>query len=571
MNRMYNINMHHDLPLRNKIIIMMSVMASLFLVALDQTIVATSLGKIVEEFNSFSSLSWVVTAYLMTSTITVPIAGKLSDMYGRRRILLIGVAIFTISSLMAGLSSSMFDLIFWRAVQGLGGGVITANAFTIIGDLFAARERGRWQGVFGAVFGLSSIVGPLLGGYLADPHSLLGLVETSWRWNFWVNVPIAIAAFVLISTYCPQLKHEKKPVIDYAGVALLATSLALLILGIDNTEKIFADLLSTAGINLTTLRIIIFGIVAALLYVFVFVEKRAKEPIIDFAFFKNKNFVLISLVTLAHGAAFLGSILYLTQFNQQVFGATATQSGLMLLPMVLGLTISSITTGIIISKKGRYKNLIIIGFFGMTAMIALLTTLSPTAKYIYEALLMFALGLFTGIALPTLTIAVQAEFDQKKLGLATGLNQLSRSLGSTIGTAIFGSILTLGVATSLGDMKNDSFIKSISRSSESAQFITSTSDPDILLRLNSPELKDIIKNGFDNSLHRLPEANRDYVEREFESSQKAYATKIVDAFSSSIRKIFVSSSIIIAVAAFMTIFIKERRLDKANISESPGL
>lgn len=571
MNRMYNINMHHDLPLRNKIIIMMSVMASLFLVALDQTIVATSLGKIVEEFNSFSSLSWVVTAYLMTSTITVPIAGKLSDMYGRRRILLIGVAIFTISSLMAGLSSSMFDLIFWRAVQGLGGGVITANAFTIIGDLFAARERGRWQGVFGAVFGLSSIVGPLLGGYLADPHSLLGLVETSWRWNFWVNVPIAIAAFVLISTYCPQLKHEKKPVIDYAGVALLATSLALLILGIDNTEKIFADLLSTAGINLTTLRIIIFGIVAALLYVFVFVEKRAKEPIIDFAFFKNKNFVLISLVTLAHGAAFLGSILYLTQFNQQVFGATATQSGLMLLPMVLGLTISSITTGIIISKKGRYKNLIILGFFGMTAMIALLTTLSPTTNYIYEALLMFALGLFTGIALPTLTIAVQAEFDQKKLGLATGLNQLSRSLGSTIGTAIFGSILTLGVATSLGDMKNDSFIKSISRSSESAQFITSTSDPDVLLRLNSPELKDIIKNGFDNSLQRLPEANRDYVEREFESSQKAYATKIVDAFSSSIRKIFVSSSIIIAVAAFMTIFIKERRLDKANISESPGL
>jgi len=568
---MYNSKMHHDLPLRNKIIIMVSVMASLFLVALDQTIVATSLSKIVQEFNSFSSLSWVVTAYLMTSTITVPIAGKLSDMYGRRRILLIGVAIFTASSLFAGLSSSMFDLILWRAIQGLGGGIITANAFTIIGDLFAARERGRWQGIFGAVFGLSSIVGPLLGGYLADTHSILGLLETSWRWNFWVNVPIAIVAFILIASYCPQLKHEKKPVIDYMGVAILASALALLILGIDNTEKIFSGVLESTGISLIVLRALIFIVVGILLYAFIKVEKRAVEPIIDFAFFKNKNFILISTVTLAHGAAFLGAILYLTQFNQQVFGATATQSGLMLLPMVLGLMISSISTGLFIAKKGKYKNLIVTGFFGMTVMVALLTTLNSSSNYSQEAFLMFALGLFTGIALPTLTIAVQAEFDQKKLGLATGLNQLARSLGSTVGTAIFGSILTLGVATSLGDMKNDNYIKNITKSPEASNFITSTSDPDVLLRLNSPEVKNSINSGFENNLQRLPEANRAYVQREFESAQKAYSSKIVDAFSESIRKIFVSASIVIAIAALMTIFIKERKLEKAKITESPGL
>lgn len=567
---MYNSRMHHELPLRNKIIIMVSVMASLFLVALDQTIVATSLSKIVQEFNSFSSLSWVVTAYLMTSTITVPIAGKLSDMYGRRRILLIGVGIFTVSSLLAGLSSSMFDLILWRAIQGLGGGIITANAFTIIGDLFVARERGRWQGVFGAVFGISSIVGPLLGGYFADPHSIFGIFETSWRWNFWVNVPIAVTAFMLIASFCPQLKHEKKPVIDYLGVTILALSLALLILGIDNTDKIFANILDTTGISLTVLRIIIFSFVAVLFYAFVKVEKRAIEPVIDFGFFKNKNFLLISVVTLAHGAAFLGAILYLTQFNQQVFGATATQSGLMLLPMVLGLMISSITSGLYISKKGKYKKLIVAGFFGMTIMIALLTTLSADSNYSQEAILMFALGLFTGVALPTLTIAVQAEFEQKKLGLATGLNQLSRSLGSTIGTAFFGSILTLGVAASLGDMKNDSYIKSITQSPTSSQILKSTSDPDVLLRLNSPEVKSSINQGFETALQKLPEANRKYVQAEFESSQKAYATKIVDAFSQSIRKIFVSSSIVISLAALMTIFIKERKLDKAKISETPG-
>jgi EmrB/QacA subfamily drug resistance transporter len=562
--------MNHHLPLRNKIIIMVSVMASLFLVALDQTIVSTSLGKIVEEFNSFSSLSWIVTAYLLTETITVPISGKLSDMYGRRRILLAGVAIFTLSSFFAGLSSSMLDLVLWRGVQGIGGGIIAANAFTIIGDLFAARERGKWQGIFGAVFGLSSVVGPLLGGYLTDHQSIFGLVETSWRWNFWVNVPIAVVAFILIAKYCPRLKHEDKPSIDYRGVGLLSAILGLLVLGIDNTEKIFADLLSSTGLSLVGLRVIMFSAVAVLLYLFIVVEKKAKESVIDFGFFKSKNFLVLTFITLIHGAAFLGSIIYLTQFNQQVFGATPTQSGLMLLPMILGLMVSSISTGQFVSRTGKYKNIIIIGFIGMTVALALLTLLTPASSYIFEAILIFTLGLFTGTALPTLNIAVQVEFGQAKLGAATGINQLARNLGSTIGTAIFGSILTLGVASSLGDMKNDSYIESITKSPESSKFITSTSDADVLLRLNTSDAKNSINSGFQTALNSLPEANRKYVQTEFESGQKAYSSKIVDAFSKSIRQIFVLSSIFVGLAALLTFLLKERTLEKAKPTDTPG-
>jgi MFS family permease len=198
--------MHHHLSLRSKLIIMASVMASLFLVALDQTIISTALGKIVQDFNAYSSLSWVVTAYLITTTITTPIAGKFSDMFGRRIMILIGVTIFTVGSLFSGMSGDINQLILFRALQGIGGGIITANAFTIVGDLFAARERGRWQGLIGSVFGIASFIGPLLGGYLTETHHLLSWV-TDWRWTFFINIPVGILAFAIIAIFCPPLKH----------------------------------------------------------------------------------------------------------------------------------------------------------------------------------------------------------------------------------------------------------------------------------------------------------------------------------------------------------------------------
>jgi EmrB/QacA subfamily drug resistance transporter len=561
--------MNHHLALRSKVIIMLSVMASLFLVALDQTIISTALGRIVSDFNAYSSLSWVITAYLLTTTITVPIAGKLSDLFGRRKILLIGVAIFVIGSLFSGASSSILMLIISRAVQGIGAGIITANAFTIIGDLFAARERGRWQGIIGAVFGLASVIGPLLGGFLTDSHSFLGLT-TDWRWTFWINVPIGIAAFAVIAIFCPPLRHDNKPRVDYLGAGLVALFLATLILAIDNTDQIFAGLLSATGLSLVGLRVIMYAFIALVLVALIYVERRASEPIINLTFFKNRNFTLLMIIALLQGAAFLGSILYLTQFNQQVFGATPTSSGLMILPLMAGLVTASIATGQIVSRIGKYKAIFVTGFVLMTISIALLSTLTPSSTYFYEAILMVFVGLGIGMGLPIMNTAVQNEFEQKDLGAATSSSQLFRSLGSTIGTAIFGSLLTVGIATSLGDMKNDPYIQTLKQSPAASQILTSTSDANTLLNLNSSTVTTAINTGFEKAVLKLPEPARQQATDTFKADQAAYSKKIVQAFSDSIQVIFRTATVIVLIATLFTFAVKEKPLAIGKPGATPG-
>lgn len=564
--------MHHHLSLRSKLIIMVSVMASLFLVALDQTIISTALGRIVEEFGAYTSLTWVVTAYLITTTITTPIAGKFSDLFGRRLILLIGVAIFGIGSLLSGMSANIDQLIIFRALQGIGGGIITANAFTIVGDLFAARERGKWQGLIGAVFGIASVIGPLLGGFLTEAHSIFGLT-TDWRWTFFINVPIGIAAFAIIAIFCPPLKHAKKPRIDYAGAGLLAVGLATLVLAVDNTDKIFADLLSSTGMSLGVLRLIMASIVALATAGFIYVERRSEEPILRLEFFKNRNYLILTAIAMFVGAGMLGSILYLTQFNQQVFGASPTESGLMLLPMIGGLMFASITSGQLVSKFGKYKQFMIAGFaFASLAMFAL-TTLTPTSSYLHEALIMVFVGLGIGVGMPLMNVAVQNEFEQKDLGMATSSNQLFRGLGSTIGVAIFGSMLTLGFTSSIGDMNNDSYVQTLKQSPAASQILAGDiNDPNTLLTLNMPTTKDKINQGFTKSLTNVkaPTAVKDTLKKDFTAKQDSYATKVVDAFSKSINHIFIIAGSLMLAALALSLALIERPLRSASPEETPG-
>lgn len=562
--------MNHHLTLRAKIIIMVSVMASLFLVALDQTIISTALGKIVQDFNAFDSLSWIVTAYLVTTTITVPIAGKLSDLFGRKKMLIIGVVIFGIGSLLSGASPNIIWLIASRALQGIGGGIITANAFTIVGDLFAARERGKWQGLITAVFGIASVIGPLLGGFLTESHNVLGLTHTDWRWTFWINIPVAIGALIIISIFCPPLKHDAKPRVDYAGAALVAIILGTLIFAIDNTGQIFSGLLSATGLSLVGLRIIMYGIVVAALIALLVVENKVPEPIINLKFFKRKNFNIIMGIAFLHGAAFLGAILYLTQFNQQVFGASPTQSGLMLLPLMGGLMVASISTGQIVSRIGKYKVLMVIGFVIMTIALGFLTTLTPDTSYLKEAIIMVFVGLGVGVGLPLMNIAVQTEFEQHDLGAATSASQLFRNLGSTIGTAIFGSLLTIGVASTLGNVKNDPYIITLRQSPAGAKIVTSTTDANTLLNINSPTVKSEITEAFNTNITKLPAAEQAPIKATFEKNQAGYSDKIVDAFSDSIHTIFVVATSLVAVAAIGTFFIKERVLRTAKADDTPG-
>lgn len=562
--------MNHHLVLRSKIIIMVSVMAAMLLVALDQTIIATALGKIVEQFNAYDSLSWIITAYLLTTTITVPIAGKLSDLFGRRLILLIGVAVFTIGSLLSGTSGDVIQLVGWRALQGIGGGIITANAFTIVGDLFAARERGRWQGLIGAVFGFSSLIGPLLGGWLTEGQNILGMM-TTWRWTFFINIPVGIAAFIIIRIFCPPLKHDNKPRVDYAGAAILAVVLGTLILAVDNTGTIFSGLLNATGWTLTGLRIGMYAIVALGIAAFVFVESRASEPIIPLRFFKNRNYVTLITVAGLFGAAFLGSIIYLTQFNQQVFGASPTQSGLMLLPMVGGLMLSSIGSGQLISRIGRYKIFMQIGFIIATVGMIFLSTLTADSTYAYEAVIMVAMGLGMGVAMPTLNLAVQNEFEQRELGIATSSNQLFRSLGSTIGTAAFGALLTTGILAGLGNISSTPYVQAIGNSPQASK-IGSLTDPNTILSLNMPDLKKTVITQGDAGIDSLniPASAKQTAKDTLQTNQASFSHTVTHAFADSLHVIFLTAAGIVAVATVLVFTLKERVLKSANPQETPG-
>lgn len=560
--------MHHHLSLRSKIIIMLSVMASLFLVALDQTIISTALSKIVEEFNAYDSLSWIVTAYLLTTTITVPIAGKLSDIFGRRNVLLVGVGIFVLGSLFGGMSPNVIDLIIWRAIQGIGGGIITANAFTIVGDLFAARERGRWQGLIGAVFGLSSVIGPLLGGFLTDKQHIFGLI-TDWRWTFFINVPIGIMAFILIAIFAPALKHDRKVRIDFLGAGLLAVFLSVLILAVDNTKTIFAGFMDATGISLVALRIVMYAIVAAAGVAFVLVERKAKEPILPLSFFEKKNYVLLIAVAGLFGAAFMGSILYLTQFNQQVFGATPTESGLMLLPLVGGLMLTSIASGQIISRIGKYKIFMQIGFVMATLGMIALTTLTPESVYLQEAIIMFFMGMGMGVAMPTLNLAIQNEFEQKQLGVATSSSQLFRSLGSTLGTAIFGAVLTAGILSHLGNIQSTAYVESLKQSPQVSK-LGDINDPNTILTLNMPNVKNEVTSAATQSFEKLPAPVAQTAEKQFTDNQNDFSSKVTHAFSQSLRQIFIVAAILMAISTVLIFLLKERPLKAAKPTDQPG-
>lgn len=559
--------MLHHISTREKLIVMLAVMSGLFLVALDQTIISTALGQIVQDFKSYSSLGFVVTAYLLTSTITTPLAGKLSDMYGRRPMLIAGVTIFTLGSLLSGLSPSIEWLIAWRALQGIGGGFITANAFTIVGDLFTPRERGKWQGMIGAVFGISSAIGPLLGGWLTDGQVIAGLT-TNWRWTFFINVPVGIIAALVIGRFCPPIKHDSKHAPDYIGAAFLTVMLASIVLAVDNTEVIFSGLIDS-GLSLGFIKGTLWVIAMVAGGLFVAAERRAKQPIIPLRFFKVKTYSLMMLTTLLFGAAFLGSILYLTQFNQQVYGASPSTAGLMLLPMMGGMMVSSITTGQVISRTGHFKRFIIAGFSIATLAILSLVTLQPDSPYWHEALMMVFVGLGMGMANPILSLAVQNEFEQKDLGAATSSIQLSRGLGSTIGTAILSGMLTAGIMSAVGNPNDIPYIQSLKKAPEAAKLLEGEVTADTLLQLNAQ--KQAISSGFMEASRAMaaPAPVKANLTQQFTSQQSEFSQKLVDAFTSSLHHIFMVSSALMVLALVVVSFVEEKKL-RHDVNVTPG-
>jgi EmrB/QacA subfamily drug resistance transporter len=414
------------------------VMLGMFLAALDQTIVATALPRIVTDLQGFEHMSWVVTAYLLASTVSVPLCGKLSDLFGRRKLFIFSIVLFLIGSALSGLSQNMSQLILFRGIQGLGAGGILPVAITVIGDLFSPRERGRYQGYTGAVFATSSIVGPLLGGYLTD--------QASWRWIFYINLPIGAVALFVIATTMHIPFHRREHRVDYLGAGLLAagaTSVLMVAVWGGTTypwssPEIIG--LSVAG--------------AALLAAFVFVERRVPEPVLPLGLFRIGIFTVSNVALLLVGAAMFGVIIYIPLFVQGVLGATATNSGVVLIPLMLAVVVAVVASGRIVTHTGRYRVFPISGT--LTALVGfwLLTRLNVGSTRLDTTIAMVVVGLGIGQIMQTYTLAVQNAVPRTELGVATASTQFFRSMGGAFGVAVMGSILlnrlTAELATRLG-------------------------------------------------------------------------------------------------------------------------
>jgi len=404
--------------------ILFAILLGLFLSALDQTIVGTALPTIVTDLNGNSLYIWVVTIYLLTSTISGPVYGKLSDQFGRKRLLMFGISLFLIGSFLSGLSQTMEQLIIFRGIQGLGAGAIFPISLAVIGDLFSPQERGKYQGLFGAVFGISALIGPALGGFLTD--------NVSWHWIFFVNIPIGLVALYIIGRLLPA--HVKAGVtqkVDYVGVSVFTLALVPILIGLTNAQ--FHDWTDPWVGGL-----IILGL--AIGVVFLFVERRAAEPIVPLDLFKNRTYSVSILATFLASFGFFGAIIFLPRWYQIVAGSSATESGYQLLPLLAGLILASILSGQYVSRTGHYKWLTVISLFTVTAGLYLMTNLRADTPTPVLYLWQFITGLGIGPTLAVFTIIVQNAVPWQKLGVATSNLTFFRQVGGTVGLAIAGTV-----------------------------------------------------------------------------------------------------------------------------------
>jgi EmrB/QacA subfamily drug resistance transporter len=414
-------------------VIFSALLLVLLLASLDQTIVSTALPTIVGDLGGIQHLSWVVTAYLLAATISGPLYGKLGDLYGRKIVLQTAIAVFLIGSALCGLSQNMTELIAFRALQGLGGGGLIVSTLAIVGDVVPPRERGRYQGFFGAVFGVSTIIGPLLGGFFVD--------NLTWRWIFYVNLPIGVVAFVVIGAVFHAPTERREQAVDYLGAALLAAGLAGVVL-----------YTSLGGTTYAWNSPRMIGLLAAgtlSLVAFLFVESRVAEPILPLALFRNRVFAVTSAVGFIIGLALFGAITYLPVYLQLVKAKSPTVSGLLLTPMMGGLLVTSIVSGQLISRFGRYRPFPIAGTAVTACGLALLSRLDLGTSILTVGFYMLVVGLGLGMVMQVLVLAAQNAVPYRYLGVATSSSTMFRQIGGSVGVSIFGAIFANQLATHL--------------------------------------------------------------------------------------------------------------------------
>ncbi|WP_236235755.1 MDR family MFS transporter [Pseudomonas faucium] len=406
-----------------------ALMLVMFLAALDQTIVSTALPTIVSDLGGLRWLSWVVTAYLLASTVVVPLYGKFGDQYGRKRVLQIAIALFLLGSALCGLAQDMTQLILFRALQGLGGGGLMVVAMAAIGDVIPPAERGRYQGLFGGVFGLATVVGPLIGGFLVE--------HLSWHWIFFINLPLGLLAVLVIGGVFRPHVAPVKHVVDYIGAFFLTVTLGSLVL----ITSLGGSLVPWASLDILCLAL--FAVIG--LAGFIFEQRRAAEPIMPLHLFRHRTFVLAGLIGLIVGVSLFGSVTFLPLYMQVVKGATPTSAGLQMLPLMGGLLVVSAITGRLISRWGRYRIFPIVGTLLQVIALGLLSRLELDTP---KLLLNLYMGLL-GMVMQVLILAVQNSVERRHMGVATSGATLFRSIGGSVGVSVFGALFSHSLLNSL--------------------------------------------------------------------------------------------------------------------------
>lgn len=472
---------------RRRMAVTAGVLLGMFLAALEATIVGTAMPTVIASLGGLNHYSWVFSAYLITSTVTVPVWGKLSDLYGRRLFFQLGIAVFLLGSILSGVSTSMTQLIAFRALQGLGAGALVPLGMTIIGDVYTHEERARMQAVFSGVWGLSSVVGPVVGGFITD--------QLSWRWVFYINVPFGLAAALIMQAALKEPKRRERPSIDYAGAALLMAAITLLMLALVEGGGTLATLLSARNVAL-----LVGALVLGLL--FIWVERRAPDPVVPLDLFRNRVVAVAVAAGFLAGVAMFGAISFVPLFAQGALGSTATAAGSLLTPLMLSWVGLSIVGGRLMLRVG-YRAMTVAGFCVLTLGFVLLSNYQRATPrvWLYADLVLIGAGL--GMTMLTLLIAVQQAVPRAQLGTATSLNQFSRSIGGAVGVAIMGAVLTAGLASHLQSAaRAGTGHLTEERASELASNPNALIEPGARAAL-APEVLDVLQDAMAQAIHKV--------------------------------------------------------------------